>query len=153
MSGTPTATPGLRIVGYGLEGSKSFPQPMLLLVHDLTRAKNPALFAPLVRESDALAAIEAARDAPVPMKNRRIERDKLLAERYDMRGFAKGLRCTIAALTAERDALRATAIAVVDRWDSPLWKYAEPTAVFINRLRAAIAINGGDPAPVAGDVL
>lgn len=50
---------GLQIVGYGLNGSHSFPQPMLLLVHNLTGAKNPELFMPLVRESDALAAIEA----------------------------------------------------------------------------------------------
>ena len=29
--------------------------------------------------------------------------------------------------------------AVVDRWDSPLWRDLEPTAVVINRLRNALA--------------
>ena len=33
--------------------------------------------------------------------------------------------------------LRAAAQAVVDRWDSPLWKDVEPTAHVINRLRDA----------------
>lgn len=41
--------------------------------------------------------------------------------------------------TRDKDAeiarLRAAAQAVVDRWDSPLWKQAEPTAVFIGALR------------------
>lgn len=33
--------------------------------------------------------------------------------------------------------------AVVARWDTPLWKDAQPTAVFIGRLRAAIAEQKG----------
>lgn len=35
--------------------------------------------------------------------------------------------------------LLAAAQAVVDRWDTPQWKDAEPTAEFIGRLRAALA--------------
>ena len=38
----------------------------------------------------------------------------------------------------ESTALLAAAQAVVDRWDTPNWKDAEPTAVVIHRLRAAI---------------
>jgi len=35
--------------------------------------------------------------------------------------------------------LREAAQAVVDRWDTPLWKDVPATAVFINELRAALA--------------
>ena len=35
--------------------------------------------------------------------------------------------------------LRDAAQAVVDRWDTPLWKDAGPTAYVINRLRDALA--------------
>lgn len=35
--------------------------------------------------------------------------------------------------------LRAAAQAVVDRWDSPLWKSEQHTGEFINTLRAALA--------------
>ena len=38
------------------------------------------------------------------------------------------------AMTALRDAAQA----VVDRWDTPLWKDVEPTAHVINRLRDAL---------------
>lgn len=43
------------------------------------------------------------------------------------------------------ESLREAAQAVVDRWDSPKWKDEPHTAVFIVRLRAALA------APVQGD--
>ena len=39
--------------------------------------------------------------------------------------------------------LRDAAQAVVDRWDTPAWKDAEPTGAFINRLRRALAGEGG----------
>lgn len=42
------------------------------------------------------------------------------------------------ALLAAYDALAAAAQAVVDRWDTPLWKDAEPTAGVINRLRRVL---------------
>lgn len=42
-------------------------------------------------------------------------------------------------LHAECEALRAAAQAVIDRWDTPLWKDVEPTAAVIGRLRAAVA--------------
>ena len=45
---------------------------------------------------------------------------------------------TLRALLAERDRLRETGQAVVDRWDTPLWKEAEATGRVINRLRAAL---------------
>jgi hypothetical protein len=35
--------------------------------------------------------------------------------------------------------LLAASLAVIDRWESPLWKEAEPTGVFIYRLRDAAA--------------
>ena len=35
--------------------------------------------------------------------------------------------------------LREAAIAVVERWDTPLWKDVQPTAEFIGRLRTALA--------------
>lgn len=38
--------------------------------------------------------------------------------------------------------LRQAAQAVVDRWDTPLWKDAPRTAEFIDRLRAALARSG-----------
>jgi len=38
-----------------------------------------------------------------------------------------------------RDTLRAAAQAVVDRWDTPLWKDVPATAEYIGRLRAALA--------------
>lgn len=59
--------PPLQIVGYGVEGARSFSQPMLMLVHDLTGVKHPEQFTPLVRESDALAAIQAVASVRVPM--------------------------------------------------------------------------------------
>lgn len=40
-------------------------------------------------------------------------------------------------------ALIAAAQAVVDRWDTPAWKDVEHTAVFINRLRAALTAAAG----------
>lgn len=36
------------------------------------------------------------------------------------------------------DELRAAARAVIDRWDTPLWKDAPATAVYINKLRRAL---------------
>lgn len=42
-------------------------------------------------------------------------------------------------LHAENETLRAAAQAVIDRWNTPLWKDVEPTAAVIWRLRAAVA--------------
>jgi hypothetical protein len=47
-------------------------------------------------------------------------------------------------LRDDRDALRRAAQAVVDRWDTPLWKDAPATGVSINALREALA--GANPA-------
>ena len=44
--------------------------------------------------------------------------------------------------------LRDAAQAVIDRWDTPLWKDVPATAVYINRLRAVAA--GLDPAQLEG---
>jgi len=41
----------------------------------------------------------------------------------------------MAELERENARLREAAQAVVDRWETPLWKDAEPTAVVIHRLR------------------
>ena len=49
------------------------------------------------------------------------------------------------------NAMIAAAQAVVDRWDTPAWKDVEHTAVFINRLRAALAAAAApkaEPVPV-----
>ena len=45
--------------------------------------------------------------------------------------------------------LRKAAQAVVDRWDTPLWKDAPATAVYIADLRAALAAAPQTPAPKA----
>lgn len=51
-----------------------------------------------------------------------------------------------ARLIAAAPDLLETAKAVVERWDSPLWREQEHTSTFINRLRAAIAkAEGGTP--------
>jgi hypothetical protein len=50
----------------------------------------------------------------------------------DCRGLAN------ARLIAAAPDLLAAAMAVVARWDTPAWKAAEPTAIFIDDLRAAI---------------
>ena len=42
-------------------------------------------------------------------------------------------------LEAQRDRLLEAATALVKRWDTPLWKDAEHTGVFIDNLRQAIA--------------
>lgn len=41
-------------------------------------------------------------------------------------------------MTTNTNAVLIAAQAVVDRWDTPAWKDVEHTAVFINRLRAAL---------------
>ncbi len=41
-------------------------------------------------------------------------------------------------LEAENQRLREAGQAIVDRWDTPLWKYAEATGHVIDRLRAAL---------------
>ena len=46
------------------------------------------------------------------------------------------------------DTLRAAAQAVVDRWDTPLWKDVPATAEYIGRLRASLAASAGSE-PVA----
>jgi hypothetical protein len=40
--------------------------------------------------------------------------------------------------TCQLGRLRLAAQEVIDRWDSPLWKDAPATAVFINNLRRAL---------------
>lgn len=45
----------------------------------------------------------------------------------------------VADLEASHAELLEASEAIVARWDSPLWKMAEHTGVFIDRLRAAIA--------------
>lgn len=46
---------------------------------------------------------------------------------------------------SEPSELRAAAQAVVERWDAPLWKNVPATAVFINRLRAALTLAPAQP--------
>jgi hypothetical protein len=51
----------------------------------------------------------------------------------------RDLCLAIARIVQQRDALRITGQAVVDRWDTPAWKDAPPTANFISALRASLA--------------
>lgn len=46
--------------------------------------------------------------------------------------------------------LRTAAQAVVDRWDTPLWKDVPATAEYIGRLRAALAAGQATAAPAVG---
>ena len=48
------------------------------------------------------------------------------------------MQAEIDELRAENTNLRTAAQAVIDRWDTPLWKDVPATAVFIGRLRAAL---------------
>lgn len=50
---------------------------------------------------------------------------------------------------SKHSGLRAAAQAVVNRWDTPLWKDVVPTAAVINQLRRELAAGGG--AQRAGD--
>jgi hypothetical protein len=54
---------------------------------------------------------------------------------------SKAQKCKQAYIEQEKEVarLRAAAQAVVDRWETPLWKDAEPTASVIYRLRDALA--------------
>ena len=51
---------------------------------------------------------------------------------------ADNLNETIDRIKDQDIAVDAAARAVVERWDTPLWKDAPATAGFINRLRAAL---------------
>jgi hypothetical protein len=53
---------------------------------------------------------------------------------------SKAQKCKQAYIKLEKEVarLRAAAQAVVDRWETPFWKDAEPTAAFIYRLRDAL---------------
>ena len=57
---------------------------------------------------------------------------------------AADARRKLATVTKERDELVAAAQAVVERWDSPLWKDVPHTATYINALRSALAKLGAD---------
>ena len=52
---------------------------------------------------------------------------------------AEKAEAVLAARQAPDDELRAAAQAVIDRWETPLWKDAKATADYIYRLRAALA--------------
>ena len=53
--------------------------------------------------------------------------------------------------TSGADDLRTAAQAVVDRWDTPLWKDVPATAEYIGRLRAALAAGQATAAPAEPD--
>lgn len=60
-------------------------------------------------------------------------------------GLEQAAAAEIARMQAEEVArLREAAQAVVDRWHTPLWKDAEPTAAVIGRLSQALAAEAGD---------
>ena len=63
--------------------------------------------------------------------NAKHERDTLAAR-------AKELELALDSAMAQRDELLAAAKAVIARWDTPLWKDAEPTAKHINAMRKVV---------------
>ena len=178
MNTAPTTAPSLPIVGYGVENTRPTErQPMMLLMLDLTGVQYPELHTRLVRESDALAAIDVVRkdlaltlkgynrgirliadmheaamgDTDRPVEGYVADIKALRVERDSLRDAAAESAVQVAALTAERDALRTAASAVVELWDSPTWKEAEHTATFINRLR--VALTAVERAPVGDEEL
>ena len=93
MNTTPTAKPGLQIVGYGIESDNpNARHPMAKIFRSLNSTDRREIFTELVRESDALAAIEAMR-----------------VEASNAATIAKLSAEYIEALRAERDALAAQA--------------------------------------------
>lgn len=72
---------------------------------------------------------------PVLLASRNIPNSRSMYTGDQMRDYAR------AAVAVEREklaALREAAQAVVDRWDTPVWKDVPATAVYINALRAAL---------------
>lgn len=64
---------------------------------------------------------------------------KLLTGIVTLRNRVPALLAELEAARAEIERLREAGQAVVDRWDTPAWKDAPPTADAINKLRAALA--------------
>jgi len=69
------------------------------------------------------------------------ELSELQRRLHDAHSSADGLRNRIDELERENAKLRKSAQAVIDRWETPLWKEAEPTAAVIYRLRDLITTN------------
>jgi cell division septum initiation protein DivIVA len=62
---------------------------------------------------------------------------RILNLQFDIRGLEQQLNQKtqqLESVTAHRDALVAAAQAVIERWESPLWKDTTPTASLINKL-------------------
>lgn len=75
---------------------------------------------------------------------------RLRDEATALRDWGTNRECTVVAdlhleAAAEIERLRSAAQAVVDRWDTPLWKDVPATGEFINALRTALARWGGRP--------
>lgn len=109
----------------------------LAKLHDAAQAQ----IARVEAERDELKALYEARDLDVVTLNAQ----------------ANELRCLVASRAAELHealarvaGLEKAARAVVDRWDTPLWKDAPHTAVQINRLRDALATSPATQEPPAG---
>lgn len=98
------------------------------LVVDLKRERDEARNAVVGWENKWKCAIEMAAKAE-------IERDEA-KEKYRSAVINWQIECY--KLRREREALIEAAKAVVERWDQPSWKDAEPTAAVIYRLRNAV---------------
>jgi FtsZ-binding cell division protein ZapB len=66
------------------------------------------------------------------------ERVALIAGVLAAHHIRDAMQTEIDELRAENTKLRAAAIAVIDRWDTPHWKDVPATAEYIGRLRAAL---------------
>lgn len=95
-----------------------------------------------------MAQESVARQAAV--RSKRFSREELIEAARQVRdGPIRGEPHVVSEPAAvrsdtERDELRAAAQAVIERWDTPLWKDVPATANYINRLRAAL---GSTPQP------
>lgn len=69
-----------------------------------------------------------------------------------LQGELKASQSEVARLREELQKLRLAAQAVVDRWETPLWKDAEPTASVIYRLRDALAPSPKEPVFIPTDL-
>lgn len=66
-----------------------------------------------------------------------IERQR--ADIDTIRGYLDEMKKSCERTAQQRDGLLTAAQAVIDRWDTPLWKDVPATAEFINELRVAVA--------------
>ena len=77
------------------------------------------------------------------MENDSADYTRLRDELATVRRHLRLADATSAAVIHKLNILREAGLAVVARWDSPLWKDAAPTAEIIDRLRKALESDNG----------